>query len=225
MPGNLNYSTNLQKIQLKIAKSTTDQSFERIKSDLIKDGVDFSYTIVRNSSKEIIAVSLQISGKGTNGENFNGSYNTSPNSPIKPITILYDDKGNAISFCSGNAKEHSQDQSAYNIAIGWSNTHRDKKSEKEVIVNEKNGKRTTTVFHSFFADDEKSDAGIYSDGKKATKTQIDTLAPESIKSMQVTKGKEGEGDVIHVTTKTNTTNSDKKPLIKKQRINISAHTL
>lgn len=33
--------------------------------------------------------------------------------------------------------------------------------------------------------------------------------------MQVTKGKEGEGDVVHVTTKTNTTNSDKKPLIKK----------
>ena len=98
-------STFDNSVELTIDKNTSDVELERIKTDLAKKGIDFSYTVVHNAKKEIIDISIQMSGKSSDGENFSGSYSSDSGTPIKPLTIFYDDKSNSIFF--GNAKHHT----------------------------------------------------------------------------------------------------------------------
>ena len=136
IPNKKSYSKTLKTIELKIDKNTTNESLEKMKSDLAKDGADFSYTVVRNSSKEIIDISIQINGEGTNGKKFNGNYNTSSDTPINPITILYDDESNAVSFWNSKSSFNRFTKGKSSNAMVWISNDSD---EGEIIEIEGNG--------------------------------------------------------------------------------------
>ena len=88
----------VKSIDIIINSTTSDAELAKIKADLAKDGIDFSYTVVRNADKEITAIELDLNGKGENGAQFNGNYNINGDEPISPIAIHYDDETNQISF-------------------------------------------------------------------------------------------------------------------------------
>jgi len=91
-------------VELTIDKNTTDTELDKIKKDLAKDGIDFSYTTVRNDNKEIIDISLQMSGKNSKGKTFSGNYSSNSDDAIDPITVLFDDESNAVSFWNAGKK-------------------------------------------------------------------------------------------------------------------------
>jgi len=88
----------VKSIDIIINSTTSDAELAKIKADLAKDGIDFSYTVVRNEDKEITSIELDLNGKGENGAQFNGNYNINGDEPISPIAIHYDDETNQISF-------------------------------------------------------------------------------------------------------------------------------
>ncbi|WP_394970517.1 peptidoglycan DD-metalloendopeptidase family protein [uncultured Croceitalea sp.] len=158
------YSKTVKTIELKIDKNTTDESLEKMKSDLAKDATDFSYTVVRNSSKEIIDISIQITGTGTNGKKFNGNYNTSSDSPIYPITILYDDESNAVSFWNSKStfKKFNKNQNT----MVWIDSD-DEDNPKQIEIKKINGKKIITVDGKEIDEEELEDMKIFisKDGK------------------------------------------------------------
>ncbi len=137
-----------KKVELSINKGTTDTELDNIKKDLAKDGIDFSYTTVRNDDKEIISISLNLSGKNSKGESFSGSYNSNSEGPINPITVLYDDDNNAVSFWNTpktNIVIHKMDEDD----ITWSTSN-----DKEIIVKEADGKKVVIVDGEQLSEDE-----------------------------------------------------------------------
>ncbi len=149
------FSSSIKTIKLSINKNTTDASLAKMKDDLAQEGADFSYTVVRNSSKEIIDISIQINGEGTNGEKFNGSYNTSSDTPINPITILYDDENNAVSFWNSNSAVGAAD----NESIIWVDSDEDE--SKRIVIKTINGKKTITVDGKEVDEDELEEMNIF----------------------------------------------------------------
>jgi hypothetical protein len=92
-PSALIYPDAGQVVELIIDKNTTDQQLLKMKQDLSKDKVDFSYTTVRNTAGEIIDISLNLIGTAKNGNSFSGSYNADSEDPIKPIMVRITDGG------------------------------------------------------------------------------------------------------------------------------------
>ncbi|MEO0573460.1 MAG: M56 family metallopeptidase [Bacteroidota bacterium] len=87
------------KVEVVINKNTSDEELFKIKTDLAKDGIDFSYTTVRNKDKEITDISLQVSGEGENGASFKNSHNTSNSEHgISPVVVFIDLENNLVSI-------------------------------------------------------------------------------------------------------------------------------
>ncbi|WP_420320003.1 M56 family metallopeptidase [Flagellimonas sp.] len=127
--------TDDKSIKLIINKDTSNEELEKIKKDLAKDGIDLSYTTVHNAKGEIIDISIQISGKGSSGENFSGNYNSNSEGPIKPITPFYDDNTNTISF--GNSNYNSISIHSDSDHQVWIST--DTEKHENITIEEKNG--------------------------------------------------------------------------------------
>ncbi len=91
-----------KKIKVKITKDTSDAELEKIKQDMDKEGVDFSYTVVRNSDREIIDLSVDMNAKPEKGKQFKGSSSfDNDGDPIDPVTIVFDPEGNLM-FMGGD---------------------------------------------------------------------------------------------------------------------------
>lgn len=80
-------------IEVTIDKNTSDAELLELKEKMAKDGIDFSYTTVRNGAGEIIDLSFNFSGKAENGNPFSGSYNSDSEEPIKPVLIYINSEG------------------------------------------------------------------------------------------------------------------------------------
>ncbi len=99
-------------VELTISKDTSDEELQKIKDNLASDGIDFSYTTVRNDAGEIIDLKVSMSGKSSSGKSFSGSFHTETDSPIEPVLIRFDDTRNSVSFGSadelhfGHGKKH-----------------------------------------------------------------------------------------------------------------------
>lgn len=179
------FSNHGKSIELIIDKNTTDEELAKIKSDLAKDGVDFSYTVVHNDTNEIIDISIQMSGKNSDGESFSGTYHTNSEGPIKPITIFYDDDSNSISF--GN--------SSSSMAVGKRHLKKghntwvtsDDEESKEIIIKKINGKRTVIVDGEEVDDEElhKMDINI----EEGTDIHWDSSDGKKVKMKKMKKGK------------------------------------
>ncbi|RIV69958.1 M56 family metallopeptidase [Flagellimonas aequoris] len=141
-------------VELTINKDTSNDELDKIKKDLAKDGIDFSYTTVRNDAKEIIDISLNLSGKNSKGAKFSGNYNSNSDGPIDPIMVLYDDEANLVSF--GNTahktiKIHKMDGDK----IHWSSD-----DKTEVIIRKDNAKKKVIVNGKELSDDEMEEMEI-----------------------------------------------------------------
>lgn len=76
-------------IEFKITKNTTDAELEKMKSKLKKDhGIDLSYSTKRNKNKEITSISLQYTGKSSNG-----NYSISDDKAISEFVFYIDENG------------------------------------------------------------------------------------------------------------------------------------
>ena len=99
-------------VELTISKDTSDDELQKIKDNLASDGIDFSYTAVRNDAGEIIDLKVSMSGKSSSGKSFSGSFHTETDSPIEPVLIRFDDTRSSVSFGSadelhfGHGKKH-----------------------------------------------------------------------------------------------------------------------
>ncbi len=127
-------------VELTIDKNTSDAELDKIKKDLAKDDIDFSYTTVRNDDREIISVTLNLSGKNSEGKTFSGNYNSNSDGPINPITVLYDDENNAVSFWNAHKETEVRIHKMGKGNVSWSTS-----DEKEIIVKKVDGKRKVII--------------------------------------------------------------------------------
>lgn len=164
-------------VELSIDKNTTDAELEDIKKDLKKEGIDFSHTTVRNDNKEIIEISLHLSGKNEDGKKVSGNYTSNSDGPIGPITVIYDGDSNVVSFWNASKKN--------NVSIhkvkGTGSLAVDDKTE---IIIKRTGKKKTVVV----------------DGKQLSDEEIEKLHIEDGSSIHITTDADDE-DIKHVTIK------------------------
>ena len=92
---------NPQLIEIRIDKNTTDKELIDLKKDLSKKGIDFSYTVVHNSKKEIIEISVDFATTNDDGKIIRSSSSFSNGDEgIDPVHIIYDKETNSISMGS-----------------------------------------------------------------------------------------------------------------------------
>ncbi len=211
-------NTTDKSVKLIINKNTSNEALEKMKQNLAKDGIDFSYTVVRNDKMEIIDISVQISGKSSEGETFNSSYSANSEGTIKPLVIFYDDQANMVSF-GGTEHRHVRIHSSGDHTMSWSEDFDDEDVDDEhvkvhVISDTENDKHITFRSKSdknvmilkdsddeddievigetgdfFFIDtDGKGKPLFYIDGKKAKEEDVKKLLPNKIESINVLKG-------------------------------------
>jgi bla regulator protein blaR1 len=78
-----------KEFRFQITKNTTDAELENMKNELKTDhGIELSYTVARNSNKEITSISLSYTS-----ENNNGSYNINGEGPIEDFHFYMTDDG------------------------------------------------------------------------------------------------------------------------------------
>ncbi|UJH66740.1 M56 family metallopeptidase [Allomuricauda sp. SCSIO 65647] len=196
-------TSNMNKsIELIIDKNTTNEELEKIKKNLAKDGVDFSYTTVRNDDKEIIDISMQISGQSSKGEKFSSSYQSNSEGAIKPISVLYDDEANLVSFGSGMHKEVSIHKSG-NKTMVWSKSS-DEGEHEDIIIENKNGVKKVIINGGEMTEDETQEIDLHvtvdvdghdDDNDVNIHVQSDT---DHNKRVKVKKHKSKDGEEIRI---------------------------
>ena len=130
-------------VELTINKDTSNEELEKMKKDLNEDAIDFSYTVVRNDKREIIDISLQLSGKNSKGESFSGNYQSNSDGPISPIFVLFDDDANAISFGGARQKRFSIHKDGSHTMV-WNGL--DEIGEhNDIVVVKKDGKKKVYI--------------------------------------------------------------------------------
>ncbi len=134
-------------VELIINKDTSNDELDKMKKDLAEDGIDFSYTAVRNDKREIIDITLNLSGKNSKGEKFSGNYSSSPDGPIDPLTVFYDDEANLVSF--GNAKHNKIRIHKMDDDVTWTTS-----GKTEIRVDKSNAKKTVIVNGKKLSDEE-----------------------------------------------------------------------
>ncbi len=85
--------------RIKITKNTSDEQLKAIKKEMIEThGIDLSYTVVRNSNREITSINLHYTGKGTSG-----AYSVNDDGPIDDFHFYMNNDGQS-GFQSANNK-------------------------------------------------------------------------------------------------------------------------
>jgi hypothetical protein len=142
----LNWFTleNGEKIEVKITKDTSDAELEKIKQDMAKEGVDFSYTVVRNSNKEIIDLAVDMNATPEKGKQFKGSSSfDNDGEPIEPVTIVFDPEGNLM-FMGGD-EEMDFDIKSKGKKMKWVMEEDSEISEEMMDEMEKEGIKIITI--------------------------------------------------------------------------------
>lgn len=168
-------------IELIVDKNTTDAELDKMKKDLAKDGIDFSYTTVRNNQKEIIDISLGLSGKNSKGAKFSGNYSSNSEGPIDPIHVFYDDEANTVSF--GNTghfkyRIHKMDDDK----IHWNSD-----DETEIIIRNNNANKVVIVDGKRLSDEEVEEMEIEKGTSVFISTDDDKKAKKNIKVERLKK--------------------------------------
>ena len=93
-----------KEFRFRITKNTTDAELESMKNELKKDhGIDLSYTVTRNSNKEITSISLSYSGNGKSG-----SYNINNDKAIESFHFYMTDDGESGFYSESNEKRRKE---------------------------------------------------------------------------------------------------------------------
>ncbi|WP_127024376.1 M56 family metallopeptidase [Flagellimonas beolgyonensis] len=160
-------------VEFTIDKNTTDTELDKIKKDLVKDGIDFSYTTIRNDAREIIDISLNLSGKSSTGAKFSGNYSSNSEGPIDPIQVFYDDEANTVSF--GNAKQFK-----YRIhKTDGDKIHWETDDETEIVIRKENANKVVIV-----------------NGKRLTDEEVEEMEMEKGSTIFISSGDDDDEDKI-----------------------------
>ena len=124
-------------IELVIDKETTDEQLLKMKTDLKKNAIDFSYTTVRNNKGEITSLSIEVIGGSKNSGEFSSRHSSeSDNDTINPTYIIIDTENNNVSIGNGS-KIILHEQNPSNV---WIHKSGDDSENKEIIIQKINGK-------------------------------------------------------------------------------------
>lgn len=243
-----------ESVEMVIDKNTSETELEQMKKDLMKDHIQFDYTVRHNDKDEIVDLSIQVSGKGHNGASFNNSYNSSGDGEaISPLVIFIDREHNLVSIGSKSAYRSNIMHIDSDDGQVWISTDDD--HHKDIRIKKKNGKKMIMVdgeeiseeefdkmdlttkggssrvfIHTdsddahdirvigkegngfFFIDTDGDAEPVYLiDGKETTSKKVRQLDPDTIESIDVSKGERaeerfgerGKNGVVEITTKKN----------------------
>ena len=131
-----------QSVEIKIDKDTSDEELLRIKKDLAKKGVDFSYTVVHNEQNEIIDLNISLNSNSGKGKSFTGSSNfENDGEPIDPVVIVFDEDNNFF-FMGDDGDKHHVVHTEKNYST-W--VHSDDDAHQVIEVYKDNGKEVIKV--------------------------------------------------------------------------------
>ena len=201
---------NPELIEIRIDKNTTDKELMALKKDLSKKGIDFSYTVVHNSKKEIIEISVDFATTNEDGKKLRSSSSFSDgDGGIDPIHIIYDKDTNSISM--GN-KDHMQTKIRKNVRIEvdedddkmiWVEADDDgidNVEHKTIEIIDENGKETIKVNGKEVSREEfdkmEKENGIHKKHIKIKKTKGDN--DENVFIMKMSKDDDVETDIISI---------------------------
>ena len=127
-----------KKVELQINKNTSDEELMKMKNDLAAEGVDLSYTTVRNDAKEIIDISVEVTGEGQNGASFKNSHSSSDSANgISPLIIIIDLENSLASIMTkGDYKTNVRKITSSGSSV-WISSGDDE--HQEIIIKEKDG--------------------------------------------------------------------------------------
>ncbi len=202
--------TDESTIELIIDKNTSDEALLKMKADLKKDEIDFSYTVVRNENGEITSLIVHVVGGIKATGKFNSSYeSSSENDTISPTYIFIDINENSISIGNGKKVDFS-----FNIKPMAGISDDDEADSKKINGKEANEEDLEDMdIHiegkGFFTGSDKDEPLYIIDGKESNAKALKKLNPDNIASINVTKGKKaaekydekGKNGVIEITTK------------------------
>ncbi len=142
-------------IELVIDKTTTDEQLMKIKNDLKKDNIDFSYTTVRNSEGEISSLSIEVSGGNKSTGAFSSRHNSlSDNDTISPTYVSIDTESNSVSIGNGKGMQlHKNDDASV-----WIHKSGSDEEKKEIIIKNVNGTKHIVI-----------------DGKEASEEELEEM--------------------------------------------------
>ena len=148
-PASMAYSQDAKSIEYLIDKNTTDAQLLKMKNELAKDDIDFSYTTVRNEAREIIDISINVIGTSKNGNSFSGSYNSDSEEPIKPMMLRITTEG-GISIGEVSALHEIEEGSELHFSSGSGNHNvwvydSEGADAKTIEIREVNGERVIVV--------------------------------------------------------------------------------
>ena len=131
---------SIKDIKIQINKDTSDEELKEIKQNLKKEGVDFSYTVVRNEQKEIIELSIDMHSKTEEGKEIHGNSDfMNDGKPIDPVTVVFDPDGKMM-FMGGESdfkfgKNHGKNKMTWVMEEDSDLTEEElEKMEKDGIV-------------------------------------------------------------------------------------------
>ena len=134
--------TAKQSVEIKIDKDTSDEELLKIKKDLAKKGIDFSYTVVHNEQNEIIDLNLTLSSNKKKGKTFTGTSNfENDGEPIDPVFIVFDEDNNFF-FISDDGDKHQVIHTEKNYST-W--VHSDDDAHQVIEVYKDDGKEVIKV--------------------------------------------------------------------------------
>ena len=134
--------TDKQSVEIKIDKDTSDEELLKIKKDLAKKGIDFSYTAVHNEDREIIDLNITLTSNKKKGKTFTGTSNFENNGePIDPVIIVFDEDNNFF-FMSDDGDKHQVVHTEKNYST-W--VHSDDDAHQVIEVYKDNGKEVIKV--------------------------------------------------------------------------------
>ena len=202
-------------IELVITKKTTDAELEKIKADLAKEKIDFSYTVVHNAANEIEAIDFQLSGNSANGGTFNNSYNASTSDGvIKPVVIYIDLENNMVSVGSKNISKFQNSSTTVLVQDG-------NEPHEEIVIKEENGVK------KIFVDGEEVDEAVYTgqqfkfygddEDKSEVQLKLEKKSENSNTDVLILKDTDSDSDIeIHNNDRTGSllvkTGKGKQPL-------------
>ena len=131
-----------QSVEIKIDKNTSDEELLKIKKDLAKKGIDFSYTVVHNEQKEIIDLEITLTNNSEKGKTFTGTSNfENDGEPIDPVVIVFD-KDNNFFFTGNEGDKHHvvHTEKSYSTWV-----HSDDDDHQVIEIQKKNGKEVIKV--------------------------------------------------------------------------------
>ena len=142
-------------IELIIDKETTDEQLLKMKTDLKKNAIDFSYTTVRNEKGQIKSLSIAVTGGSKDSGEFSSRHSSeSDNDTIDPTFIVIDKDNNSVSIGNGS-KVILEEQNNSKV---WMHKSGDDSDKKEIIIQKINGKEKIII-----------------NGKEATKEEMEEM--------------------------------------------------